>query len=217
MISRYRGVRTIFVVLRGSVPHLPGIGTDRLLLRPFDGSEAHWLYELDNDPEVMRHINGGTHTPLEFIKCSSLPFFCKADWPVPETGFWKVLSQSTQEPLGWCCLRVADASLDTGSLGYRLQRTAWGNGYASEASRALLEHGFSRLDLARVKATTYEENVRSRRVLEKLGFRLIREYREDLDSQQTANFDGSEAFPGLDLEFELRKQEWLQFSTTNGS
>ena len=202
-------------MLRRSVSRVPDIATDRLLLRCFDGSEAQWLYELDNDHEVMRHINGGTHTPLEFIERSSLPFFCRADWPVPGTGFWKILSQTTLDPLGWCCLRVADDALDTGSLGYRLLRKAWGNGYASEASRAVLEHGFARLDLARATATTYEENARSRRVLEKLGFRLIREYRQDLDSQQTANFDGTEAFPGLDLEFELRRREWLQLSTTS--
>ncbi len=163
----------------------------------------------------MRHINGGTPAPLEFIERSSLPFFCREDWPVPGTGFWKLLSQSTLEPLGWCCLRVADDALDTGSLGYRLLRNAWGNGFASEASRALLQYGFDSLELARATATTYEENTRYRRVLEKLGFRLIREYREDLDSQQTANFDGTEAFLGLDLEFELRRQVWLQLSTTS--
>lgn len=183
--------------------------TERLTLSRFDGSELEWLYTLDNDADVMRYINGGTHTPRDFIERTSLPLFCRTDWPIPDTGFWKFTPEASRTPLGWCCLRSNEADMATGSLGYRLLPDAWGQGYATEASRTLLEHAFQTLELQRVVATTYEDNARSRRVLERLGFEVIRSYREDLTTQTTALFDGTEAFPGMDLEYELTRDAWL--------
>lgn len=86
------------------------IETPRLLLLRFDGSEAVWLHALDNDPEVMRHINGGAETPRAFIEEHTLPHFSRTDWPIAGTGFWKVLERASCEPLGWCCLRLLMAN-----------------------------------------------------------------------------------------------------------
>lgn len=185
------------------------IGTARLRLLRFDGSEAPWLHALDSDPAVMRWINGGAETPRAFIEEQTLPLFCRDDWPIAGAGFWKVLDRDSLTPLGWCCLRSEAAAERVVSLGYRLFRRAWGRGLATEASRALLELAFEALAVERVQADTYEENLASRRVLEKLGFRLVRAYRADLDAQQTAFFEGTEAFPGVDLEFELTRGGWV--------
>jgi RimJ/RimL family protein N-acetyltransferase len=54
-------------------------------------------------------------------------------------------------------------------LGYRLRRQAWGRGYATEGSRALIRNGFTELGVRRVFATTMAVNLGSRRVLEKAG------------------------------------------------
>lgn len=184
------------------------LDTARLKLRRFDGSETDWLLELDNDPEVMAHINGGIRTPRAFVEEHSLPYFCRRDWPIAGTGFWKLLDAASGEALGWCCLRSSASGACVAHLGYRLQRRAWGRGLATEASSALLDLGFEALGLERVLADTYEYNHASRRVLEKLGFTLAREFQADLDEQQTAFFEGSEVFAGIDLEFELTREAW---------
>jgi RimJ/RimL family protein N-acetyltransferase len=61
-------------------------------------------------------------------------------------------------------------------LGYRLRRQAWGRGLATEGSRALVHRGFTELGLRRVVAETMAVNYASRRVMEKVGLTLVREY-----------------------------------------
>ena len=59
-------------------------------------------------------------------------------------------------------------------LAYRLAKPYWGKGFATEAARAWVEHGFDELTLDRIVAVTHPENVASRRVLEKVGMRYER-------------------------------------------
>jgi RimJ/RimL family protein N-acetyltransferase len=64
-------------------------------------------------------------------------------------------------------------------LGYCLNQTEWGRGYATEAARTLLQWAFDTLDLNRVQSETDTRNIASARVLEKLGFELEGTLRED--------------------------------------
>lgn len=77
------------------------------------------------------------------------------------------------EPVGLVLLvreMPNDVEFRRGELAYWIARDEWGNGYATEASTLLLDHAFGRLGVHRVRATAYETNPGSRRVLEKLGF-----------------------------------------------
>ena len=67
---------------------------------------------------------------------------------------------------------------DQVELRYRLRRSVWGRGYATEGSRALIEKGFVELGVERVYATTMVVNVASRRVLEKAGLRYVRTFHQ---------------------------------------
>ena len=72
--------------------------------------------------------------------------------------------------LGWCGLkRHGDGQVD---LGYRLLRSAWGRGYATEASKACLEWGFQEAGWTR-SSVAWRANTASIRVLEKVGMRLL--------------------------------------------
>jgi ribosomal-protein-alanine N-acetyltransferase len=59
-------------------------------------------------------------------------------------------------------------------LAYRLAKPYWGKGYATEAARAWVQHGFDELGLDRIVAVTHPENAASQRVLEKVGMRYER-------------------------------------------
>jgi RimJ/RimL family protein N-acetyltransferase len=182
--------------------------TKRLVLRTFNERDGEWLYELDNDPEVMRYINGGIHTPRSFILNKVMPLFQEYESGQTGIGFWALSEKNADEPIGWCCLRRRNGQIDTASLGYRLAKRAWGYGYATEASEELVRVAFEKLELQALIATTYEENRGSRRVLEKLGFRVSREFQVDLTEQATAYFESTDPWPGVDLEYELKRDHW---------
>jgi RimJ/RimL family protein N-acetyltransferase len=86
-------------------------------------------------------------------------------------------------------------------LGYRLRRSAWGKGYATEGSRALIAKGFAELGVERVYATTMVVNVASRRVMEKAGLRFVRTFRQPWPD----HIDGEEKG---DVEYALSRAQW---------
>jgi len=193
--------------------------TERLILRRFTEADADHLYELDNDPEVMRYINGGTPTPREVIRKEILPGFLCYDERLPGFGFWAAIERASGDWLGWFCLRSAADAPDEAILGYRLRRAAWGRGYATEGARALIRKGFVELGVQRVVATTYEENLASRRVMEKLGMTLSRRFRitaEEIAHADTYHATSLEPWDGDDVEYALARDDWEQTVRAGG-
>lgn len=75
------------------------------------------------------------------------------------------------EPVGTIGLGGVNERTGFGELGYYLEPDAWGNGYATDAARTLVDYAFTELRLHRIQAKAFDENAASRRVLEKVGFR----------------------------------------------
>ncbi|HHX63537.1 MAG TPA: GNAT family N-acetyltransferase [Chloroflexi bacterium] len=184
--------------------------TERLILRRFTADDAKNLYELDNDPEVMRYINGGIPTPRHVIDNDILPVFLHYDERYPAFGFWAAVERATGEFLGWFSLRPVGDDPGTVVLGYRLRRAFWGRGYATEGARALIKQGFREPTVRRVTATTYEHNIASRRVMEKCGMTLARHFRltpDDLAAMDT-HVASQEIWDGDDVEYALDRADW---------
>lgn len=154
------------------------------------------LHGLDNDPEVMRWINGGLSVSLEDFESELFPVYFERDDGM--YGFWII--ESEDGFAGWISLR--ETAPGEASLGYRLARRAWGRGFATEAASFLVSLAFRDASLVRVTATTYEENMGSRRVLEKSGFKLIRQFRLE-DTQSDTSMQSGEAWGGDDLLYEI--------------
>ena len=156
------------------------LGTERLVLRPVVDADADDLFALDNDPDVMRFINGGRPTSRETIATRTLPRLLH-DYPCLGTrGYWAAEERATGTFLGWFEFRPLDEhSPVVVELGYRLAAAAWGRGYATEGARALIRKGFAELGVRRVTANTMAVNVRSRRVMEKAGLRFVRAFTGD--------------------------------------
>ena len=185
--------------------------TPRLRLRRFTAVDAEHLFALDNDPEVMRYLNGGVPTPRSVVEQQILPGFMQVDGSQPAFGVWAADLIATGEFVGWFSIRPLPQNPAEASLGYRLRRTAWGQGLATEGVRALMRKGFAELGLQRVVATTYEHNLASRRVMEKAGMTLVRRFRltlEDLQGVDTFHTDAAEVWDGDDVEYALDKKNW---------
>jgi len=176
--------------------------TGRLRLRCFTAEDADLLVALDADPEVMFFITGGAPTPREEIVDEVLPAFLGYHERFPGYGFWALESRATGDFLGWVHYRPRpDAPPDEPELGYRLVKAAWGHGYAAEASRAVIDHGFRTLGVRRVVAETMAVNVASRRVMEKVGMRLVREFVADWPVRIPGDEHG-------DVEYAITREEW---------
>jgi RimJ/RimL family protein N-acetyltransferase len=177
--------------------------TDRLCLRRFTPGDAGLLVELDSDPAVMRFITGGRATPRDEIEREILPAWLAWYGDGAGYGFWAALERATGAFIGWFHLRPrAGAPRSEPELGYRLRAAAWGKGYASEGSRALVDRAFRVLGAERVTAETMAVNAASRRVMEKAGMRYVRTFHQEWA-------DGIDGDEHGDVEYALSRAEWL--------
>jgi len=164
------------------------LNTTRVRLRPVRPEDVDLLAELDSDPEVMRYITGRPST-LDEVEVE-LQASLGARW---------LLFDDAGAFLGWVgAVPVADGS--EYDIGWRLRRTAWGSGFATEAALALVQALFS-AGARTVFAQTMAVNERSRSVMERIGLRYARTFHLAFD----------DPLPGTELgevEYELTRDEW---------
>jgi RimJ/RimL family protein N-acetyltransferase len=188
--------------------------TTRLLLRRFTAADVDHLYHLDSDPEVMRYLSGGTPTPRAVIAGEILPRFLREYERHEGFGYWAAIEKATGEFVGWFAFHPRNGGNPREvELGYRLRKAAWGKGYATEGALALIRKGFTDQGVRRVRATTYEHNAASRRVMEKLGMTHVRSFRltpADLSDQGTFQNLSEEVWDGDEVEYALDKADWEQ-------
>jgi RimJ/RimL family protein N-acetyltransferase len=188
--------------LRQHAPVNVFLETEHLILRRFTEDDVDLLVELDSDPEVMRYITGGRPTPRREVETEFMPAYLEYYERYAGYGFWAAVERSSGDFVGWFHFRPeSEDEPDQVELGYRLRRSAWGRGYATEGSRALIEKGFAELGVERVYATTMVVNVASRRVMEKAGLRFVRMFHQPWPYPIEGDEHG-------DVEYALSKAEW---------
>ena len=188
----------------------PEIATDRLLLRQWrDGDRAPFA-ALNADPEVTRWLRSS----LDRAESDALVDRFAADWAELGFGLWALERRSDGRFIGYTGLwrpRFEAQFTPAVEVGWRLARDAWGQGYATEAARASLGFGFDSLGLDQIVSFTVPDNVRSRRVMERLGM-----HRDPAD-----DFDHPRFEPGHPLRrhvlYRLLREEWLRAPPDPGS
>lgn len=153
--------------------------TERLRLRRFTLDDVDLLTGLDSDPEVMRFLTGKP-TPREEIENVVLPELLKVYAEHPELGTFAAEQKSDGAFIGWFGMQPTKEPAMV-NVGYRLHRTAWGKGYATEGTKALIDKAFGELGMDRVLADTMAVNHRSRAVMRRSGLRFVRVYHEHFD------------------------------------
>lgn len=175
----------------------PTLHTARLRLRPFTPADASALYALHSDAHVLRYWDSPPWS--EPARAEAFLTVCRQ---MEEEGSGARLAidrVSDQSFLGWCTLSRWNPDFRSAGLGYILGQAAWGQGYTTEAARALLQWAFGTLDLNRVQAEVDTRNAASARVLEKLGFLREGTLREDC----VVNGDVSDSWV-----YGLLRREW---------
>lgn len=147
--------------------------TERLILRRFTEDDADNLFELDSDPEVVRYANpGGKTRTYEEITDEVLPHFLSEYEKYGHFGHWATIEKLSGEFIGWFEFKPFAEDREEVELGYRLKKSAWGRGYATEGSRALVRKGFMELGVSRIVAIALAVNTASVRVMQKAGLKF---------------------------------------------
>ncbi len=152
------------------------IQTERLLLRRWEPSDIEPYAELCRDPEVMRWIGSGSLRTRE--ECVEAISYFEKFWEEKGFGLFAVELLSSQEFIGFTGLAVPEflpEVMPSVEIGWRLARSTWGHGFATEAARASLEFGFNECELERVVSIHQVGNDASGRIMTKIGMRLFRE------------------------------------------
>jgi len=129
---------------------------------------------------------------------------------VPGLGYWMAFGTSAGDFVGLMMLPPAhgpDQPDDPGvaDLGYRIVRRCWRQGFATEASLALLRHAFVTVGVRRVIAQTMAVNAASRRVMTAVGMSYVRTFSGEWDDPVPGTEKG-------EVEYELTRDAWLRGS-----
>jgi [ribosomal protein S5]-alanine N-acetyltransferase len=143
--------------------------TERLILRPWEESDAESLYEYAKDPQVGPIAGWPPHTSVEDSRD-----IIKSVLAVNET--YAICKRQDNRAIGSIGLMRGEQSNldipeDEGEIGYWIGVPFWGQGYVPEAVRELIRHGFEDLKLNRIWCGYFEGNDKSKRVQDKCGFR----------------------------------------------
>jgi RimJ/RimL family protein N-acetyltransferase len=157
---------------------MTGLVTQRLLLRHWRDSDGPEFARLNADPEVMRHFPG----PLHPDDSDALLRRIAGELDERGWGLWALEERAGGPVLGFTGLAPVffEAPFTPAvEIGWRLRRSHWGRGLASEAARAALAFAFGELALDEVVAFTTVGNERSRAVMRRLG--MTRDAADDFE------------------------------------
>lgn len=147
---------------------LPELHTGRLLLRRMERSDFADMFDYAGREDTSRYLVWTPHPSPEYTR-SYLTMIGRY-YRKGQFFDWAIVERSSGRMIGTCGFTKLDLQNRVGEIGYVLNPTRHGKGYATEAVKRILEYGFGELQLNRVEGRYMVENIPSRRVMERCGF-----------------------------------------------
>ncbi|MGW9686856.1 GNAT family N-acetyltransferase [Flagellimonas sp. 2504JD1-5] len=145
------------------------IASERLQLLEINWDDLSDIHRLHSIPEVDQYNALGIPKDIEETKEVIRPFIDAQNSEKRKSFFWKIMIKNTNEFIGVAGITLSLNKFKLGEIYYKLLPSSWGNGYATEVSKALIKSGFNDFKLHKVEAGVATENIASIRVLEKSG------------------------------------------------
>jgi len=144
-------------------------------------ADGELLFQLDQDPEVMRFLNGGKPSTMNEINEIFIPRMESYLNKQKGWGLWQVNISSSNEYIGWILARPMNffseaPEFDNVELGWRFFQLSWGKGYASEAALHIKNNLAKNNDLKRFSAIAVRDNLGSIEVMKKIGMSYVKTY-----------------------------------------
>jgi RimJ/RimL family protein N-acetyltransferase len=153
--------------------------TARLELREILENDCAEVHEFGSDPMVARFMNWGPNTEDDTHRFIQRSIGYQSEKPRMHYSL-AIVVRDLSRLIGSCGVYLSNIENREGYIGYCLNRQFWGQGYATETARALLEFGFNKLNLHRIFATCDPANMVSAHVLEKIGLKYEGHFRENV-------------------------------------
>jgi len=174
--------------------------TDRLFLRRWSDADSEVFASINADPQVMQHFP----SVYSRERSDEMMQLCNSEIDKYGFSFWAVDRKDTGELIGFVGLHNFEADLNfcpCVEIGWRLARSQWGNGFASEAALLSLSLGFTKFGLSDIYSFTTLGNARSQAVMERIGM-----------SDTSCNFMHPSVSPESGLQehclYKITKDEW---------
>lgn len=152
----------------------PILETERLLIRPFVFEDDQAVLDLFADGGAPHLTQYG---PLDIDYARGFLRHTISGYQKDGLGLWAVIDKTTGKLIGDCGLHKAKIGEheEAVELAYRIHKTLWGKGFATEAAKAVLSYAFDVLNLPEVVSCIAYDNARSVRVAEKIGMTYWKE------------------------------------------
>ena len=145
------------------------IETERLILSEISMTDLENIHELHSIPEVDEFNTLGIPKTIDETEKWIKPII-QSRFKTPRDSYtWKICLKDTNKFIGLAGYTLSNDKFKLGEIYYKLHPDYWGNGYATEIAKRLVKKGFDDFDLHKVEAGVATENIKSIRVLEKIG------------------------------------------------
>lgn len=156
-------------------PQMKIIETNNYILRPIMIDDAASMFEYYSQPNVVKYLPINAHKSISetkrFIRMTFIDKYKKG-----KVSHWAIIDKSNKKLIGNIGLNDVSSSDKQAEIGICINPLYWGNDIATELTKNSLRYGFEYLKLEKLIALTYEENMKTRKSLESLGFKYISTY-----------------------------------------
>lgn len=155
----------------------PILETERLKLRELTLLDAETMFDYFEKESVIRYFGLDSFQNMDQVK-NTIQMF-RQRYEEGTVIRWGIELKGTGQLIGTCGFHLINQNHSRAEIGYELDDTYWGKGYASEALQAIVTYGFETMRFIRMAAVVYTENEASHRLLKRAGFQeegLLRKY-----------------------------------------
>ena len=157
---------------------LPTLYTKSLMLRKITLEDAQDIFGYSKDPEVTRFVTWEPHKSID----DSINFLKSViqRYENNEPSDWGIIYKENNKFIGTCGYVLWVPVHSLAEIAYALSREYWGKGLVTEAVKEVIKHGFEKMNLNRIYARCFVENIGSQKVLEKVGMKFEGILREQM-------------------------------------
>lgn len=150
--------------------NLPYLETERLKLRRLSAHDSGDVFEYASVPEVSEYVSWTPHRTIADSKSFLKHMLFQYEKGIPSS--WAIILKENDKLIGTGGYHWWSTEHSKAELGYVISNKYWNKGYMTEALRKILRFGFETMELERIEARCFVENIASERVMQKCGMKL---------------------------------------------